>query len=106
MDCKAKNVSKAHRLNYRCDDESCKQKGCPVETCKSFKVHWCHALDVGDFWKDDGGNRCYRAYFKNGKAKILEMGGTAKDGRRKPELILDAEYKKEEEEEGANINKH
>ena len=66
-----------------------------METCKSFKVHWCHALGVDDPWKGDGGNRVYRAYFKKGKAKILEMGGTAKDGRKKPKLIVDAEYKKE-----------
>jgi len=95
--CKAEGVLDS--LKYRCDDESCKQKGCSVETCKGFKVHWCHALGVKDFWKDDPGNRTYRAYFKNDKAKILEMGGSAKSGRRKPKLVKNAEYKKEEEEE-------
>ena len=52
-------------------------------------------MGVENFWKDDGGNRVYKAYFKNGKAKILKMGGTAKPGKRKPKLVLNAEYKKE-----------
>lgn len=92
--CTAMNVPEEHCLSYRCS-KMCKQNGCPLEDCQKFKVHWCHKLGVEDFWKDDGGNRVYRAYFKNGKANILKMGGTAKPGKAKPKIVLDVKYKKE-----------
>ena len=92
--CTAMNVPEEHCLSYRCSN-GCQQNGCPLEDCQKFKVHWCHKLGVEDFWKDDGGNRVYRAYFKNGKANILKMGGTAKPGKAKPKIVLDVKYKKE-----------
>lgn len=102
--CDTKQVSTMYRLSDRCS-KHCKRKKCPLETCKRFVCHMCEALnyenyffdkkigcEVREKWSDDGHNRFYKAYFKDGKANVLQLGGTAKKGRTPVTLVKKAEY--------------
>lgn len=103
--CDAKGLPWAHCLSDRCKNE-CKAKKCPVNTCPRFLVHMCDAVGYEHYVKRDGlhvrealkkgqGNEaiyCYRAYFKDGKANVLQLGGTAKKGRAPVTLVKKAEY--------------
>ena len=103
--CKAKGLKKTshpHRLSDRCNP-ICKAKKCPVNTCPRFLVHMCDAVGHEHYVKRDGlhvreafeagqGNEakfCYKAYFKDGKAKseTIFRGRTIT-------LVQTAEYKK------------
>ena len=103
--CKAKKVPEADCFSDRCS-KACKKRGCPLETCPRFLVHMCDALNCEKYsydksmkcnvrtcWKTDGGSKIYKAYFKHGKADILEMGGTSKPGRAKFFMVKKATYK-------------